>query len=122
VEPLCRIALNWRTGDLSIRDHFRNALPDLGHSHFTAFVRAHLRHRPALIKAWEDYSADKRGSPSPFLSDRTVGFFEVLEGKAQSKDVRQYRDRANACADFIYREAVWVLERRRALAPPASSE
>jgi hypothetical protein len=113
VKPLCDIALNWKKGSLSIRQHFQNASPDLSDGRFRAFVGAHLSHRPALITAWQGYSEDKRTSPSPYLDGRKVGFFEVSDREGRRKHVRQYRDRATACADFIYREAMWVLENRR---------
>jgi hypothetical protein len=32
-------------------------------------------------------------------------------------DVRQYHDRARACADYICREAISVLQRQRPLPP-----
>jgi len=113
VEPLCQIALNWKKGDRSIVQHFGNASPDLSDKRFPALVRAYLSHHPALINAWQGYSEDKRTSPSPYLDGRTVGFFEVLDGKVRHRDVRRYRDRASACADFIFREALWVLAKRQ---------
>jgi hypothetical protein len=113
VEALCQIALNWKTGRLSIRQHFQNASPDLSDNRFGAFIRAYLSRHPALINAWQGYSEDKRTAPSPYLDGRTVGFFDVLGGEGRHQDVRRYQDRAKACTDFIYREAMWVLQNQR---------
>ena len=113
VKPLCQVALNWKEGRLSIRQHFQNASPDLSDGRFGAFVRAYLSQHPVLMDAWQAYSEDKRTSSGPYLDGRRVGFFEVLDGKGRYQDVRGYRDRAAACADFVYREAMSVLENRR---------
>jgi hypothetical protein len=113
VKPLCEIALAWRGGRVSIHQHFQHASPDLSDGRFGAFVRAYLSHHPALIDAWQAYSEDKRTSSGPYLDGRKVGFCEVLDGKGRLRDVRGYRDRAAACADFVYREAMSVLENRR---------
>jgi hypothetical protein len=49
-----------------------------------------------------------------------VGFFEVDDGRTRSVDVRHYDNPVDACADFVFREAVWVLEKRRAMPAGAS--
>jgi hypothetical protein len=78
-------------------------------------VEETLRHHPELVRAWRNYSGDQRGSPSPYFGrrddalDLEVGFYE-----SGYHDVEQHTDETQACADFIYREAAWVLERRRA--------
>jgi len=84
VEPLCQIALNWKKGDLSILQHFGNASPDLSDKRFPAFVRAYLSHHPALISAWQEYSKDKRTSPSPYLDGRQLVFSRCWMGKGDT--------------------------------------
>lgn len=109
VEPLCLIGVEWRNSGQSLRDLFRRASPKLsdliGMRHH---IQTYLSSHPTLIDAWQKYSWDKRGSPSPFIDVMRVGFYDH-----GYHDVRQYDDRAAACADFICREASWVLEQRR---------
>lgn len=69
-------------------------------------LRGRLRGDPDLIDAWQQYSWDKRGSPSPYLDRLEVGFYD-----AGYHDVRTHEDAVDACADFIHREALWVLQR-----------
>ena len=77
VEPLCHIAQNWKTGDRSIRQHFERASPDLSDAaRATALIRHQLAAEPALAEAWQTYSYDKRSSPSPYLDDCEVGYFD----------------------------------------------
>jgi len=59
------------------------------------------------IEAWQRYSSGKRGSPSPYLDGLEVGFYD-----AGKRHVTRHAAKAVACADFISREAAWVLERR----------
>jgi hypothetical protein len=120
LESLCRIPLSSRRSSLSIHDLFERAGPDLGNPRFVALVRAQLSKDPALVRAWQEYSYDKRGSPSPYMDGTEVGFFEVDDGRTRSVDVRHYDNPVDACADFVFREAVWVLEKRRAMPAGAS--
>lgn len=60
-----------------------------------------------IIDAWQQYSYDKRSSPSPYLDGREVGFYD-----GGRRHVTQHPNAAAACADFVAREAAWVIERR----------
>jgi hypothetical protein len=117
VEQLCAIASIWKRVDASIMQLFEAAAPDLSErSEFLAAVTEWLRKHPGLVEQWYGYSLDKRGSPSPYLeADRTgvpleVGFYDTTLGRL---DVTHHVDTTEACADFIYREASWVLRRER---------
>lgn len=46
---------------------------------------------------WEIYSGDQRASPNPYFEGHTVGFFD-----GERHDVRVYRERSDACADFPF--------------------
>jgi hypothetical protein len=120
VARLCMIAVGWRTGDVSIHDQFVAAEPDL--SDRAELVRSAidwLRAHPDVIQHWAWYSEDKRASPSPYLQlgapdelgPHEVGFYDARAGRL---DVVRHRDAAEACADFLYREAVWQIRRARA--------
>jgi hypothetical protein len=107
----------WRSGNRSILELFREAAPPLDdREQFLASVLAFLRDRPELAEQWLLYSLDKRTSPSPYMSTRggeaatiwEVGFYD-----AGDRDVAQHPDGVTACADFLYREAMWVLRRER---------
>lgn len=113
VEPLCRIAAEYRLGTASIHELFVRAAPDLQDARFGVLVRQRLSAEPGLISAWQSYSYDKRGAPSPYVDGLEVGFLDIREGKPVARDVRRHADEVAACTDFIYREAAWVLERRR---------
>lgn len=115
LEALCQIALKWATGGLSIRDQLQRASPDIRDPSFTSLVRTRLAHDPDLIAAWQLYSYDKRTSASPWLDGTAVGFFEFVEHRAINSDIRHHANPVDACADFIGREASWVLEGRRLL-------
>ena len=111
LEPLCQIARVWKTRDASVRDLFTGAAPDLSDgASFTTFVYARLRSSHELLDAWQGYSWDKRTAPSPYINGTEVGFFDGT----RKEDMRIHENAAEACADFIYREAVWVIEGRRA--------
>jgi hypothetical protein len=58
------------------------------------------------------YSRDKRGSPSPYLDEHEVGFFDGARW-----DVKHHAETLDACADLILRESAWVLEGGRIIAP-----
>ncbi len=113
VEAICRIAKSWRSGGLSVREHFQRAAPDMGDkTHFVAVVRRYLRSQPELAHAWQDYVNDKRGTPSPYIDLRTneVGWMNT---QGQREDVSRYQDAIDATAQFIWREANWVLLRQQ---------
>ncbi|MGH7686776.1 MAG: hypothetical protein ACREN2_08170 [Candidatus Dormibacteria bacterium] len=113
VEPLCRIAAEWRESGRSILQNFRLAAPVLSDlPRLRGCVETYLVEHAELVAAWQSYSYDKRSSPSPYLDDKKVGFYD-----RGYRDVRQYHDRTRACADFICREAAWVLEGRRVSFP-----
>lgn len=73
---------------------------------FRARVSARLTREPEWIDMWEIYSGDQRASPNPYFEGHTVGFFD-----GERHDVRVYRERSDACADF--RLSAWVMEGRR---------
>jgi hypothetical protein len=95
---------------VTIRRLFEEARPDLSDRRvFEALLTARLAGDPDLIEAWQGYSWDKRSSPSPYLDGLEVGFFDH-----DRRDVVRHSDRAMACADFVFREASWVLLHRDA--------
>jgi hypothetical protein len=105
-DPLCRIPRDLRGGHRSIRDLLIAAAPDLTDDHFVIdLVRMRLGDDPSLVDDWQIYSYDKRSSPSPYLDGTEVGFFD-----REKKNRRTYRHPADACAQFIFAEAAWVLE------------
>lgn len=115
VEPLCAIAGTWRSSGHSIRQQFEAASPHLAdRAEFRAAVTGWLRQHPGLIDQWRGYSEDKRTSPSPYFGRDSVplevGFYTPDLG---ALDVRHHTDSIEACADFIYREAAWVLRSER---------
>jgi hypothetical protein len=117
LEPLCRIPLEFRSGPHSILHLFELAKPDLTDARFASLVRARLGRDPELIKAWQDYSYDKRTDSGPYMEEGRVGFFDIFEGQGRRSDVRNHKHLAEACVDFIYREAAWVIEDRRVTGP-----
>jgi hypothetical protein len=118
VEAVCLVPVTFRAGDVSVVDLFKAAAPPLDDAQrFVASVRPFVRARPRLVDAWHVYSLDKRSSPSPYLEildeSSVVGFY----GDEGEQDVQRYGDAVDACTDFIYREANWVLLGRRVLPP-----
>jgi hypothetical protein len=73
-------------------------------------VREVLEREPQLVDAWHNYSYDKRSTPSLYLDGTEVGFYDTEPGRS---DVNTYDDALAACAEFICREAAWVLHRTR---------
>jgi hypothetical protein len=109
VGPLCQIAVNWNTRDRNVplRTQFETANPDLvDEARFKALVRERLLQDPTLMAAWQGYSQDKRVMPSPYIEGRAVGYFKDV----MRHGVRTHKKLVNACADFIYREACWILD------------
>ncbi len=116
LEPLCRIALDFRTEELSIGGLFQRAAPDLTDPEFVELVAQVLNQAPELVVAWQQYSRDKRATPSPYLDGTEVGFVEVVSERFQTRNVCRFESAVDACSAFILCEAVWVLERREVLA------
>jgi hypothetical protein len=118
VELTCRLPLVFRTGEKSIRQLFEPALNHLDDpATFLAAINNWLREHPDLIHAWEAYCTDKRTGRGPYF-DRdslAVGFYDPSAGPvaAPNRDARLHVDPVEACADFIYREAAWVLRGAR---------
>jgi hypothetical protein len=109
-DGLTTIALRWRTGSQSIREMFEESAPpeDAGSDALRAAIADRLRQNPPLVDAWQTYSYDKRGTPSPYMDGSEVGFFD-----GQREDVTVHPTSTDACVDFLYRETQWVLHRRR---------
>lgn len=107
VDQLCGIAAEWREGTLSIRERFERAAPDLDDPAILDYLRRRLGRDSDLVDAWQSYSDDKRSSPSPYLDGLEVGFYDAGRG-----DVSRHDHPVDACADFIHREARWVLARQ----------
>jgi len=107
LEPLCRIAVDFRQTNRSIYRLFDEANPDLSdRSGFVALVESRLRADATLVRAWQDYSADKRVDAGPWVDGTKVGYY--IRGH-DNRDKRTHRTPAAACADFIYCEARVVL-------------
>lgn len=75
-------------------------------------VTARLKREPTLVTAWQLYSYDKRSTPSPYLDGTEVGFVEIVDGEVQTRRIARFDSAVEACSVFIWREAVWVLQRR----------
>jgi len=113
IVPLCSIAEAYRIEDRSIRELFERAAPDLDDPRFVEMVVRRLEREPLLVEAWQQYSADKRSTPNPFLQGTEVGFVDFADGKVAVRVVERFDSEIDACATFIRHEATWVLERRR---------
>jgi hypothetical protein len=95
-------------GSHTILGLFHEAAPDLSdRATFIELVRGYLAGHQELIETCQGYSYDKRSSPSPYLDGTEVGFFS---GKRNS--VTHHGQPLDACADLIYRESLWVLDRQ----------
>jgi hypothetical protein len=113
LEPLVRLPVDLKKGGVSVVDLMRRAAPDLEDARLESLVRARLASEPALVDAWEVYAYDQRDTPSPYMDRTKVGFLSMENGRAVDEDVRVHDSMVDACADFIRREAGWVLEGRR---------
>lgn len=101
VDTLVAIPLRFHDSERSIRELFVSARPDLSdRNRFVTTVAERLRAEPTLIDAWQQFSYDNRGTPSPYLAGVEVGLYD--RGR---RDVARHTERANACADFIFRKA-----------------
>jgi hypothetical protein len=110
VESVATIAYRWREPGTTVRDVFEDSRPDLSDRRvFETSVADRLKRDPGLVDAWQRYSWDKRTSRGPYFDGLDVGFFD-----GDRRDVIEHQDRASACADFLFREASWVLLGRRA--------
>jgi hypothetical protein len=110
VESVATIACRWREPGTTVRDLFEDARPNLSDRRvFETSVADRLKRDPGLVDAWQTYSRDKRTSRGPYFDGLDVGFFD-----RDCRDVIEHQDRASACADFLFREASWVLLGRRA--------
>ena len=113
LDPVCQVCRTWKLDGATLQGAFEAAAPDLSDpDRFVALVTARLRHDPALIAEWQIYSGDKRVSRGPFLAGLTVGNFDgsARDGERVT-DRRTHDDAAEACADFLLREAEHVLSR-----------
>lgn len=121
---VCDIAVVWRNpGQVSIRDLFAPMRPHLRDKIvFLDAVTDELRRRPELVERWQHYSWDKRSSPSPYLCAEddppSTGFYD---GTTRARRTRVFNDAIGACADFILREAAWVLLREPKRQPPVGA-
>jgi hypothetical protein len=111
---VCHLPTAFREGGSSIRELFEPAAAHLDdRGGFVQAVSAWLREEPALIDVWLTYSADKRAH-GPFLSQDSpaveVGFYDPESGR---RDITRHSGPIEACADYIYREAAWVLRKER---------
>jgi hypothetical protein len=107
-DDLCRIPQEWRErGDVGRRQLFEEAHPDLSdHVAFRAAVEERLRSTPSLVDIWQNWSWDKRTSPSPYMDGYEVGFFDG----SNRQQVRTFGDAVGACSEFIWLETRWMLD------------
>lgn len=97
---------------MSLLDCFREAAPDLADPRLREKLVRVLRRHPELVEVWDGYSADKRTDAGPYLEGCATAFFDSRGDWPQRRLVRKFGAPAEAAADFIYREACWVLEHR----------
>lgn len=116
VEQVCELPLRFRLpGSKSMRELFSPAEAYLDDREkliaaITPWIQAHRN----LIDAWIGYSEDRRGGPAPYFL-RESGSFVVGFFDGNYQDVARHTDAVEACVDYIYREASWVLRRRRVM-------
>ncbi|HEU4783401.1 MAG TPA: hypothetical protein VFS83_08695 [Ktedonobacterales bacterium] len=119
VEEVCDLPLKFRLPEnkSSIRDLFSPADAYLDDrlafiAAITPWIQAHVK----LVDAWIGYSEDLRSSPTPYFA-RESGSFVVgfYDSKSGTSDETHHTDEVEACVDYIYREASWVLRRRRVM-------
>jgi len=107
LEPLVQIPVMYRGGLKSPLELFTEANPDLSdRSRFVNLVADRLKNDSALVRTWQDYSADKRVDSGPYLDGTKVGYYS----DGQYRDKRSHPKPYIACADFIFREAQTILE------------
>lgn len=71
-----------------------------------------LRENPELVTAWVRLAADQRWSPSAYIDDMEVGWFD-----GERRFTTHHDDPAVATADFIRRLALWLGEHEVFQAP-----
>lgn len=109
VASLCDVPRRMRRENRSLLDCVRDAAPDLTDDDLAiGAIERHLRSNPELVADWQRESDGTRGSPNHYVNGTEVGFYD-----AGFHDQMRHEDEVNACADFVYRKAVWVLDRRR---------
>jgi len=109
------LARTWRIPgwEVSIRDAFEAVgVPLDDPDHARAAVRSALAGRPWLVVGWSDYCEDRRGSPAPLIDGTVVAFLDPAQHPSRL-DVVEHADAASATADYVVREAFWVLASRR---------
>lgn len=108
VDPIVAIGYRYLEPGTTILGLFQDAGPDLSErTSFEDALTRRLSEEPALVESWQAYSWDKRTSSGPYLEGLEVGFFD-----GDRRDVTQHTNELSACADFVYREACSVLQRR----------
>jgi hypothetical protein len=119
VEEVCDLPLTFRLPEnkSSIRDLLSPADAYLDdRSAFIAAVTPWIQTHKRLIDAWMGYCEDRRGFPAPYFvrdsGSLVVGFFDSTSG---TSDEIHHTDEVDACVDYIYREASWVLRHRRVM-------
>jgi hypothetical protein len=113
VEDVCRIPEAFNERLLTRLSLFNVAADHLGNrDEFVGVVAGQLERTPSLVDAWRWYSQDKRGSGGPYFGTEAdpleVGRYRADDGASEAV---QHSSAVDACADFIYREAVWVIRR-----------
>ena len=114
-ERFARVARRWGTTAWtgSISDEFHApGVPLDDPEQAQVIVRSYLRRHPALVAHWARYLGDRRSSPSPVFTQERTYFFDPTSDPMET-EVVHHPDAASACADYVVREAFWVLERRR---------
>jgi hypothetical protein len=122
VKQVCEFPVNFRSSDHTIKTLMELLTPAAAHlddrAGFSLAVTAWIQAHRHLIEAWRHYSQDKRWSPGPYFGDYVgkrddplvVGYCNTDGTRC---DETHHGDDIAACVDFIYREASWVLHRRR---------
>ena len=117
VEPLCRSALEFRGGSVSIQVLFDRAAPDLTDRARTfEQVRRYLADHPEVVQSWQAFADWNRGWPSPCLKGCEVGVWDH-----GYQDVTQHENPVDACADYLCRKAATVLRTPGVDGPTASA-
>lgn len=118
IEQVCNLPLRFRLpGSGSIRELFAPADAYLNdRSAFIAAITLWIQAHGNLVDAWIGYCEDRRGSPAPYFRRESgslvVGFYDSRSG---TSDEIHHTDEIEACVDYIYREASWVLRHRRVM-------
>jgi hypothetical protein len=108
VDALLRSTELFREGGRSPADVFLSAgVGSVSDKDLLEAVRGALEGRPDLVAVWQQWSYDKRWSPSPYLDGVEVGHYDH-----GYQHVRHHQTAADACADFVLAEVRWVVERR----------